>query len=120
MFCEECGNKIKDGHKFCIKCGYSIVSNSPENKKRELVDNEKWWHRLLKVLYIISYIPLLIIIPIVWSTNTCYYCSKSDSFWYSLLTLFIYVVIIRLIKIAILYVILGRRPKWKREFKKFF
>ena len=27
MFCENCGNKLKGGHKFCIKCGHS---NAPE------------------------------------------------------------------------------------------
>lgn len=125
MFCENCGNKIQDGYKFCTKCGNSTISNSSKSSSR-LNNNEVWWIRLLKVLYIIIHIPLLVILPIVWSTNTesCYYysCSGSNSqaFWYSLLTLVIYIVIIRLIKLATIYIAIGRKPEWKKEFKKLF
>ena len=122
MYCENCGNKILEGYKFCTKCGFSVVSGIHNDKSiNEKLKNkdEKWWHRLLKVLYITSYMPLLIIIPIVWSENSCYYCSNGDSFWYSVLTLVIYIVIIRLIKIAVLYVTSGRRPEWRKEFKRF-
>jgi len=122
MFCENCGSKIQEGHKFCTKCGHLVDSTIKTSSTRQTLStlNENWWHRLLKVLYIVGYIPLLIIIPIVWSENSCYYCSDGDSFWYSLLTLVIYVVVIRLIKIAVLYVAMGRRPEWKKEFKKLF
>lgn len=122
MFCENCGNKNQEGHKFCTKCGHLVDSKEKVSitKQAPLMLNENWWHRLLKVLYIVGYIPLLIIVPVVWSANSCYYCSGSDSFWYSLLTLAIYVVVIRLIKIAVLYVAMGRRPEWKKEFKKLF
>ncbi len=123
MFCENCGNKIQEGHKFCMKCGHSVDLNKEKintTKQTPLMLKENWWHRLLKVLYIVGYIPLLIIIPIVWSENSCYYCSDGDSFWYSLLTLAIYVVVIRLIKLAVLYVAMGRHPEWKKEFKKLF
>lgn len=26
MFCENCGNKIEEGHKFCTKCGHLVDS----------------------------------------------------------------------------------------------
>jgi len=134
MFCKNCGNKIEKDLKFCTKCGNSVVYNEKENFKinqKIIILNDKWWHRLLKVIYIITYIPLLLIVPLVWSENLpyCYTytysvpsCSGSysESFWYSLLTLVIYVVIIRLIKIAVLYVVVGQKPEWKNEFKKFF
>lgn len=123
MFCEHCGNKMDSSHKFCTKCGNS---NIPPETKRPSVQqvaiavNDKWWHRLLKVSYIVGYLPLLFIIPIVWSENSCYYCSDGDAFWYSLLTLVIYLIVIRLLKIAVLYVAIGRKPEWKKEFKKLF
>src|SRR3989344_632800 len=111
MFCEHCGNKIQDGYKFCTKCGNSTTSNLSKNfsTSSKLTHNETWWIRLLKVLYIIIHLPLLLIIPLVWSANTesCYYsCSGStgQAFWYSLLTLVIYIVIIRLIKLATMYI----------------
>lgn len=123
MYCENCGNKIEENHKFCTKCGQSIDSvnvNGISSKQIHSTVDEKWWHRLLKVIYIIGYLPLLLIIPLVWNENSCSYCSDGDSFWYSLLTLVIYITIIRLIKIAVLYASMGRRPVWKSEFKKLF
>ena len=123
MFCENCGNKIDSSHRFCTKCGHVfdlIKEKTSISKQAPQALNDKWWHRLLKVLYIIGYVPLLIIIPIVWSENSCYYCSNGDAFWYSLLTLVIYLVGIRLLKIAVLYIVIGRKPEWKKEFKKLF
>ncbi len=131
MYCEHCGTKLEQGHKFCTKCGHSTVPTQPSAKtivQQTSTLNEKWWHRLLKVLYVLAWLPLFGIIPAVWSANAPYcstysnYCSGSngESFWYSLLTLVIYVVVLRLIKIAILYVAVGLRPEWKSEFKKLF
>jgi len=42
------------------------------------------------------------------------------AFWYSILALMIYVAIIRLIKVAVLYITIGRKPEWKKEFRKLF
>lgn len=136
MFCTNCGNKIKEGEKFCTGCGNSISFKLEENNNHQIKisNDEKWWHRLIKVLYLIAYLPLLGIIPLVWSENTpyCYtpsgrlfneqicYGSYWESFWYSLLTLVIYVIILRLIKLAVVYVIFGQKPKWKKEFKKLY
>ena len=127
MYCEHCGSKIQDGYKFCTKCGNSTTKNSLKDftTPPKQTNNETWWVRLLKVLYIIIHLPLLLIIPLVWSENTesCYYsCSGSTSqaFWYSLLTLVIYIVVVRLIKLAVMYIAMGRKPEWKKEFRKLF
>jgi uncharacterized membrane protein len=126
MYCEHCGKKIEQGHKFCTKCGHSTVPAQVKNNTTQqpvFSLNDKWWHRLLKVLYVVAYLPLLIIIPIVWNENSYSYYggdTLGGAFWYSLLTLAIYMVIVRLIKIAVLYVVLGRKPEWKKEFKKLF
>jgi len=132
MFCKKCGNEIKADDRFCIKCGAVSEAGDITTQRGGPTFNDKWWHRLLKVLYVIAYIPLLGIIPAIWSSNKPYsyysyysktttnYGSYSEAFWYSLLTLVIYLVILRLIKIAVLYVAFGKRPEWKKQFKKFF
>ena len=70
----------------------------------------------------------LLVIPLVWSENSSnydYYTrsytdTTGEAFWYSLLTLIIWVVVVRLIKITFLYIALAQKPQWKKEFKKFF
>lgn len=134
MFCEKCGNKIEESSKFCEKCGNKII---PEIKK---ITNQamkpdfenKWWFRFMKVAYTILYIILVPIILIVWNVNATkynynYYTHSSsytstigDAFWYSFLTIIIYISIIRLIKISTLYIFFGLKPNWKKEFKEFF
>ncbi len=127
MFCENCGNKLKDDHKFCTNCGNSNTPEIKEEKSQALTD-EKWWYRLSKVFYVLLYLPLFLVIPLVWSENSStynYYTSSytdttGEAFWYSLLTLIIWVVVVRLIKITFLYIALAQKPQWKKEFKKFF
>lgn len=134
MFCTNCGNKIEKDSEFCTKCGSSLNVSEVKTtirQRQDLVLGNKWWHRLLKVLYIVLYLPLLLIIPIMWSANSSSYTgyflgqprytdTYGKAFWYSLLTLVIYIVILRLIKVAVLYVVVGQKPEWKKEFKKFF
>lgn len=131
MFCENCGTKLQDGHRFCTTCGHSTVQPERNNPASQAVTaslNEKWWQRFLKVIYIVLYIPLLGILPIVWSANSSsynYYSSTSTdtsgtAFWYCLLTLLIYMAIVRLIKIAVLYIAVGKKPEWKKELKRPF
>ncbi|MBU4275070.1 zinc ribbon domain-containing protein [Patescibacteria group bacterium] len=129
MFCEKCGNEIKENHKFCTECGHS---NSTEATPKVIVTpnhlDQKWWYRLAKVFYVVLYIPLPFLIILVWGENSSSYnyYSKTytdtigDAFWYSLLTSAIYIVVLRLIKITFLYVSLAQKPHWKKEFKKFF
>ena len=131
MFCIKCGSEIKADDKFCTKCGYPVMDS--ENQEQIIsTPNERWWHRLIKVLYVIAYLPLLLIIPAVWISNKPYsyydyyshtttnYGSYGETFWYSLLTLIIYLAVLRLIKIAVLYVVHGQKPEWKKQFQKFF
>lgn len=133
MFCENCGNEIKNGYKFCNKCGVpSTQKEELETRDRTSVREENWWHRLAKVVYILMYTPLLLLIPVVWdeSSSTCsgsyYYNSYScrdtygEAIWYSFLTLLVYLVIVRLMKLTYLYVVSGEKPAWKKEFKKLF
>lgn len=123
MFCENCGHKLENPDKFCTKCGTPVHTETKAQAPIEKVSDEKWWNRLLKVLYIAAYLPLLFIIPIVWSVNSYSYYSGDtygEAFWYSLVTLVIYLAVVRLIKIGVLYVALGIKPRWKREFKKLY
>ena len=129
MYCEHCGKKLNVSDKFCTKCGQSVIQPDQTNQTLKTAVtslNEKWWHRLLKILYIIAHLPLLGMVLLVWSENTpsCYYSScsgsYSEAFWYSILTIIIYLVILRLIKLAVNYVVVGQKPIWKKEFKKLF
>lgn len=133
MFCEKCGNKFKENHNFCTECGHSNFDKQ-ESKSISVTNilEQKWWFRLTKVFYIFLYIPLPFAIISVWIENTpdSYYSSLSkqyyshgsygEAFWYSLLTLVAWVIALRLIKITFLYIAFGKKPKWKKEFKKLF
>ena len=130
MYCHKCGNEIKGNDKFCIKCGNSILSE--KIKEKFVISEDKWYLRLAKVIYIVLYIPLPFVLWGVWTSNDPYsyyssysrewisYGSYSEAFWYTLLTLVVWVVILRLIKIAVLYIFTAQKPKWKMEFRKFF
>ena len=129
MFCENCGNKLEEAHKFCVKCGHSNQKEITQKiSSRSNHFDQKWWYRLAKVIYIALYIPLPFLIALVWSLNSSTYNFSTDSysdttgesFWYSLLALVIYIVIARLIKITFLYITFAQKPQWKREFKKLF
>lgn len=134
MYCENCGNKNDGSHKFCTKCGRPTVSDSAFSQtiKRNPVRSldERWWHRLLKVVYIFLYIQILWIVPVVWSTNSTdydyyggqyhYTDTTGEAFWYSILAIVIFVVVLRLIKLTVLYITLAQKPIWRDEFKKLF
>lgn len=132
MFCENCGNKLKENHKFCTGCGHSN-SSELSHKKESIFSDEKWWHRLAKVIYIGLYLPLPVALIAVWSENSqscvsSFYPTYSrtctdtlgEAFLLTLLTLVAWVVVLRLMKIIFLYITLARKPQWKKEFKKFF
>src|SRR5882724_9687097 len=98
MFCEYCGHKLESSDKFCMKCGKPVIvidnNISTTNQRTSL--NDKWWRRLLNVLYVVAYFPLLIILPITWSVSSSsyvgYFGGESHyedtygmAFWYSIL-----------------------------------
>ena len=132
MYCEYCGHKADHGSRYCAKCGYSLKLSSPTEKNstiETLALSDSWWLRLLKVIYVALYLPLLLVAPLVWSSNapscSTYYpqnCHGSyvTAFWYSLLAIVVYIVVIRLIKVATLYVMLGEKQKLKSEIRKLF
>lgn len=127
MYCENCGNKINSSDRFCTKCGHSQIDQTVAAKPSQHTNlNDKWWYRLLLVIYVSVHLPLLAIIPLVWNENLPYCYSYSchgsygEAFWYSLLTLAIYIGVLRLIKIAIMYIAFSEKPKWKKEFKKLY
>jgi hypothetical protein len=131
MYCENCGHKNDESHKYCTKCGYSIsfTSGRPEAKPTPpLSFDERWWHRLLKVVYIFLYLQILWIVPVVWSEDSTYYNSyysryedtPGEAFWYSVLAIVIFVVVLRLIKLTTLYIFLAQKPEWNKEFWKLF
>lgn len=123
MHCANCGTKNEEGAKFCAQCG-RLVTKTEETS----VSVDRWWNRLAKVIYIALHLPLLLVVPIVWSENAPYYSSYykewsgsyGEAFWYSLLTFVFYLAVLRLIKLAVLYVTAGCKPEWKKEFKKFY
>jgi len=117
MFCENCGNKINKSDSFCTECGHSY--NLEGTKKiNKTFPSDRWWQRILKIIYILTYLQILWIVPTTWVLNSYY--SNWDAFWFSLMALVIFIVSLRLIKLATLYIVLAQRPAWKKEFKKLF
>lgn len=133
MYCKNCGNILKENHKFCTECGHPYQGGVALNDISTQINlDQRWWLRLARVVYIFLYIPLIIAIIITWNVNKPYsyyssylenrvsYGSYWDSFGYSLFALVVGIVILRLLKIMFLYIALAKKPQWKKEFKRFF
>jgi len=128
MYCEHCGNKLSESDKYCINCGKHLTPGSDHKHSHAQLSDDRWWNRLLKVAYILSYLPLVLILPLVWIESTPYYSSYSQQYygsygeaiWYSFLTLAIYIGIVRLIKVIVVYVVTGSKPNWRSEFRRFY
>lgn len=132
MFCTNCGKEIPEKSTFCTECGHPVSAHKKEAEKRTGNLDDKWWLRLAKVVYIALYIPLPFVLIGVWTSSDPYtyyssysreyitYGSYGEAFWYSLLTLVVWVVVLRLIKITFLYISFAQKPQWKKEFRKFF
>ena len=128
MFCTNCGNEIISHEKFCTNCGLKVMSANKSSIASEFkdvsilkIENGKWYHRLVVVIYVVAHLPLLFIIPAVWSANARYYStyskkfygSDAEAFGYSILTIIIWLIVLRLIKMATKYVVLGKKPNIK-------
>ena len=133
MYCENCGNKNDETHKFCTKCGHPTATSptaSRINKTPVRNLDQLWWHRLLKVVYIFLCIQIFWIVPVVWSSNSTdydyyggqyhYTDTTGEAFWYSVLAIAIFVVVLRLVKLTVLYITLAQKPVWRDEFKNLF
>jgi len=110
-----------------------IINKIMEEDKNKL--ENKIWYRLLKILYFFSYCLVPVIVSIVWDNNAPheYGSFKHETVWFThtlgyymqstlliFLTIIISIIVIRLMKVIILYIIIGQRPEWKKEFKKLF
>ncbi len=121
MFCENCGNNYGENDKFCIKCGHPVNGQAPIATRQVVGQNERWWHRLATVIYVLAHLPLLAVVPLVWSENARTYStyykqyqgSDGEAFWYCFLTILIWVGVLRLIKMAIKYIAIGKKPSFK-------
>lgn len=128
MFCHKCGAKNDESSKYCIKCGQSLQHEKNIQFKPVSDHEQKWWMRLAKVVYVILYLPLLLILLLVWEDNKPYYSVYSDKYigdygdviWYGFLSLLIYVVILRFIKITFLYIAFAQKPQWDKEIKRLY
>jgi|SRR3990167_3616282 len=121
MFCTNCGKQVSENATFCTECGKSTLPETETKTSQNLNLEQKWWLRLAKVIYIGLYIILPFILIAVWDENSGgYYGSTGDAFWLTLITFVVYVVSARLIKITFLYIAFAQKPRWKKEFKKFF
>ncbi len=55
MHCDNCGNRLDSSDKFCTKCGTRVPSEVKEHPVAP-ISEEKWWYRLLKVVYIVLFV----------------------------------------------------------------
>ena len=125
-FCHNCGKQLSEGDVFCTECGTKATFQD-ENKVND-EENNKWWYRLAKVIYIFSYVVLVIISIAVWFDFKPYcttyavrcYGSYEEAFWYTLLTFVFGILILRLFKITFLYIVFGKKPLWDKELTSFF
>jgi hypothetical protein len=126
MFCEKCGNKYQQGENFCTNCGASLENKlfnatTPTPAEPETKKEERWWHRLANVIYIIAHLPLLIIVPLVWTENARQYStytktyrgSDGEALWYCFLTIVIWLLVLRLVKMTLKYIARETKPKFK-------
>ncbi len=130
MFCSNCGTQHQENDRFCLNCGRSLVHTIERPISATPVEHalDSWWFRLSKVFYILLYFPLIAILAIVWEECRTTYNVTTNSvddtlgaaLFYSLITVFIYLTVMKLLKVAFIYIAFGKRPNWRKELKKFF
>lgn len=66
MFCEKCGNEIKDGAKFCEKCGAAIeTKKAPVQNDINATQKPKSVGRRMVILGIIAAIVIILVVVII-------------------------------------------------------
>lgn len=66
MFCEKCGNKLKEGAKFCEECGAAIEMKEVLNQKKENVtERSKSAGRKIVIITVIALIVIVSVVIIV-------------------------------------------------------
>ncbi len=104
MFCTNCGNKIGIDDKHCTNCGNGLVNVRVEETSRsdqKAVNNNRWWHRLGMVIYVFFNLLLLPVVALELSENV--------EFFGIFTTIVIWLLVLRLIKIAVRYIASGRK-----------
>ena len=132
MYCHKCGNNMKMHDQFCDRCGQPAVTSSEERSETDTsTSSDKWWQRLAKVVYIFLWLQILWIVPTVWMANNDKYegyyggqfhytNTDGKAFWYSVLSVVLFLISIRLLKITLQYIFLGKKPLWRKQFKQLF
>src|SRR3989344_253664 len=122
MFCSNCGANINGHDHFCTQCGnkndlYQSETLVQQKGLSTEEFGERWWHRLARVFYIAIHLPLLLIVPLVWIENSSSYVIRGVyedtpalATWYAFLTLIIYLVVLRLIRITLSYITKAEKP----------
>lgn len=132
MFCSYCGQSQPDNHAFCTKCGKQILKHeSPRSIEFDSIKNLGL--RISKVIYILLYLPLPLILWAVWTSTYYTYSyisiyddvgtkveSPEKALLYTACTLLIYLILVRLIKLAFLYIFFGYKINWRNEVKKIY
>ncbi len=121
MYCKECGHEYGTDEKYCIKCGKSLDSNYGGTG-----EGGRWYHRLGMVIYVFFNLLLLPVVFAVWSESSKTYVSDGGygynyhyeydyvmGLWYSFLTVVVWLLVLRLIKIALRYIATGRKFQFK-------
>src|SRR3989338_11021318 len=129
MFCTNCDNKIVGSQKFCIRCGIAVPPEIGMKLEDSSRYDKKWWLRIVKVLYILFYLPLPFVAFFVWDAKKLHDCGftrvvycglTQEAFWYTTLTVAIWIIVLRVLKIIFHYIVFGVKPSWKTEFKKLY
>jgi hypothetical protein len=124
-FCANCGTRIETKASFCEKCGAAVYVENEKQISRSPFEG-KVWYRLLKVIYIVLFgifVGGTLLMSYALIPTETYYDPNPDYgswFFYSLLALFIVWGLLKLVRIGVLYIALGGKPAWKKEFKKFY
>ena len=121
MYCENCGNNYTENDKFCIKCGNPVNGQVSATNRESEAQNDRRWHRLAAVIYVLAHLPLLAVVFVVWSENSTQYSyytktyrdTSGEAFWYCLVTIFFWLLTLRLIKMAARYVAKGTKPRFR-------
>ena len=129
MTCPKCKVESTGQNNFCTKCGTALhkKDKTKEKQKKNKLE-EKILFRIGKVAYILYYIFLVLVAIGVWLESQPYYSSYyektmgsvDEAFGYTLLTLLIGIVFIRLMKVAFIYICFAQKADWSSEIKKWF
>lgn len=65
MYCKNCKQKLDKADKFCTGCGTAVQNSNTLPQTATTPQPEKWWYRLLKVIYIIVFVASIAITCVI-------------------------------------------------------